>query len=60
MVRNKQPKIQQLYGKRNEVQIGRFIRLAEQLENGISSGVFYPNESYLCTGCGYEGMCERW
>lgn len=60
MVRNKQPKIQQLYGKRSEAQIGRFIRLAEQLENGINSGVFYPNESYLCSGCGYEGMCERW
>jgi hypothetical protein len=44
----------------SEDQIGRFIRLAEQLENGINSGVFYPNESYLCAGCGYQGMCERW
>jgi CRISPR/Cas system-associated exonuclease Cas4 (RecB family) len=60
MVRNKQPKIQQLSGRRNESQIGRFTRLAGQLENGISSGVFYPNESYMCPGCGYQDMCERW
>jgi putative RecB family exonuclease len=60
MVRNKQPKIQQLHGQRTEAQIARFIRLAEQLDNGISSGVFYPNQGYFCTGCGYEGMCERW
>jgi len=60
MVRNKQPKIQQLYGKRTEADIGRFLRLAEQLEKGINAGAFYPNGSYMCGNCGYQGMCEKW
>ena len=60
MVRNKQPKIQQLYGTRTEADIGRFLRLAEQLEKGINAGTFYPNSSYMCGNCGYQGMCEKW
>ena len=40
--------------------IGRFSRLAGQVENAISSGVYYPNESYMCGICGYQGMCEKW
>jgi putative RecB family exonuclease len=60
MVRNKQPKVQQLYGHRTESQIGRFVQLAGQLEKGISAGAFYPNEGYTCGICGYQGMCEKW
>ncbi len=60
MVRNKQPKIQQLYGTRTQADIDRFTRLAGQVENAIRSGVYYPNEGYMCGICGYQGMCEKW
>lgn len=60
MVRNKEPKIQQLNGTRTEADIGRFSRLAGQVENAISSGVYYPNEGYMCGICGYQGMCDKW
>ncbi len=60
MVRNKQPKIQQLYGKRTQADIDRFSRLAGQVENAIRGGFYYPNEGYLCGNCGYQGMCEKW
>ena len=60
MVRSKQPRMQQLYGKRTEADIGRFLRLAEQVERGIKSGVFYPADNYTCGICGYQGMCEKW
>jgi RecB family exonuclease len=60
MVRSKQPRIQQLHGTRTEADIGRFLRLAEQVERGIKSGVFYPTDNYTCGICGYHGMCEKW
>ncbi len=60
MVRNKQPKIQQLQGTRTEADIGRFSRLAGQVENAIQSGIYYPNEGYMCGICGYQEMCEKW
>jgi hypothetical protein len=55
-----QPKIQQLYGTRTQADIDRFSRLAGHVENAIRSGVYYPNESYMCGNCGYQGMCEKW
>lgn len=60
MVRNKTPKIQQLYGSRTQADIDRFARLAGQVENAIRSGVYYPNEGFMCGICGYQGMCEKW
>ena len=60
MVRNKQPKIQQLPATRTQADIDRFSRLAGQVENAISSGVYYPNEGYMCGICGYQEMCEKW
>jgi RecB family exonuclease len=60
MVRNKEPKIQQLNGTRTEDDISRFSRLAGQIENAIRSGVYYPNEGFMCGICGYQGMCEKW
>lgn len=60
MVRNKQPKIQQLYGTRTQADIDRFSRLVGQVENAIRSSVYYPNEGYMCGICGYQGMCEKW
>ncbi|MFC1560871.1 RecB family exonuclease [Candidatus Latescibacterota bacterium] len=60
MVKNKTPKIQQLSGTRDDQQIKRFLRIAQEVERGIGSGVYFPNESYMCRICGYGEMCEKW
>jgi len=60
MVRTKQPKIQQLSGKRTQLDIDRFLRITRSIQQGIKSEVFYPNESYMCRICGYGDMCEKW
>ena len=60
MVRTKQPKIQQLSGKRTVDDINRFLRIARQVEQGINGEVFYPNEGYMCNICGYGEMCKEW
>ncbi len=60
MVKTKQPKIQQLPATRTQADIGRFVRLARQVERSISSEIFYPNENYMCGICGYKDMCEKW
>jgi len=60
MVRNKQPKIQQLSGQRTIEDIKRFLRIARQVERGIKNEVYYPNEGYMCNICGYYDMCGKW
>jgi putative RecB family exonuclease len=60
MVRNKQPKIQQLQATRTQEDIDRFLRLIQQAERGINAEIFYPNENYMCGYCGYREMCEKW
>jgi putative RecB family exonuclease len=60
MIRNKQPKIQQLSATRTQDEIGRFARLAGQVENAIRKGVYYPNDNYMCGNCGYNEMCKKW
>ena len=60
MVKNKTPKIQQLSGTRDDGQIRRFLRIAQEVERGISSGVYFPNESFMCGICGYGEMCKEW
>ena len=60
MVRTKEPKIQQLASTRTDADIARFQRLAEQVERGIRSEVYFPNENMFCNGCQYGEMCNGW
>jgi putative RecB family exonuclease len=60
MVKTKQPKIQQLQSTRSQADIDRFLRLAKNVEDDIKAGIFYPNENYMCSPCGYREMCDEW
>ena len=60
MVRTKEPKIQQLQSTRKQEDSDRSRRLAEKVEKGINSEIFYPSENYTCGICGYSEMCEKW
>ncbi len=60
MVRTKQPKIDQLYTKRNRYDIDRFRKLLYSVNQAIEKGAFYPNENYMCPACGYSDLCRKW
>lgn len=60
LVKTKTPKVQQLETTRSQRDIDRFLRLAQQIEQAINGGVFYPNEGFMCSGCRYTDMCEEW
>jgi putative RecB family exonuclease len=60
MVRNKEPKIQQLSTKRNQQDINRFKKLIVYVSCSIENSIFYPNENYMCPSCGYADLCKKW
>jgi hypothetical protein len=60
MVRTKEPKIQHLYTARTQKDIDRFIKTLANVYRAIDSGIFYPNENWMCPSCGYKPLCEKW
>lgn len=60
MVRNKQPKLQQLQTIRTEEDISRFLKIVAYVSKAIHSGIFYPNENFMCSICGYKDLCRKW
>jgi putative RecB family exonuclease len=60
LVRNKQPKVQQLATARSQADVDRFLRLAGQVERAIKAEAFYPSDNYMCGVCGYGEMCGEW
>jgi putative RecB family exonuclease len=60
MVRNKTPKIQQISTARSQEDINRFLKTLAYVAKAIQSGIFYPNENYFCSVCGYRDMCKKW
>lgn len=60
MVRTKNPKIQQLRATRTQQDIDRFLQLLRQVNRAIETGLFYPNENFMCPSCGYRDMCAKW
>ncbi len=60
MVRTKKPKIQQITTQRTQEDINRFLKILAYISSAIKSGIFYPNENYFCSVCGYRDLCRRW
>ena len=60
MVRTKEPKIQQVYASRSQEDINRFLKLAGYVNKAITTGIFYPNENFMCPKCGYKELCKKW
>lgn len=59
-VKNKKPKMVILETKRSKPDYQRFFHLAKQVLKGIRSQVFFPQLSFLCKDCEYEGQCKAW
>jgi putative RecB family exonuclease len=60
-VKTKTPKFEQYYTTRTETDELRLIRKIQRVWEGISKGVFIPNDtSWKCKTCPYKQACDKW
>jgi putative RecB family exonuclease len=59
-VKTKTPKMVMLQATREERDYRKLFYVAKEVLRGIDSGVFYPNASFKCKDCEYEGPCQAW
>lgn len=61
LIKTQKPKFEQYYTTRSELDEHRLIRKIMQVWDGISKGVFVPNDtSWKCKNCGYKTACNEW
>jgi len=61
LIKTIKPKFQQYYTVRTEIDEIRLIRKTKQVWEGISKGVFVPNDtSWKCKNCSYKTACDEW
>jgi putative RecB family exonuclease len=61
LVKTQKPKFTQYYTVRSEMDEQRAIRKILAVWEGISKGVFIPNDnSWRCKGCTYREHCQEW
>ena len=61
LIKTKKPKFESYYTIRTENDEKRMIKKIQQVWNGISKGVFVPNDSsYRHKNCQYRQICDKW
>jgi putative RecB family exonuclease len=63
LIKTKSPKVEQYYTTRSEIDERRAVRKIIEVWNGISKGVFIPNDSpsnWKCKGCAFKKHCDEW
>ena len=61
LIKTQKPKFEQYYTIRTEIDEIRLIKKIHQVWEGISKGVFVPNDtSWKCKGCFYKTACDEW
>ena len=61
LIKTKKPKFEQYYTVRTEIDEKRLIRKVYKVWEGISRGVFIPNDtSWKCPNCHYRQHCDEW
>ena len=61
LIKTKTPKIAQYWTMRTELDEKRLSKKAREVWEGISKGVFIPNDGHWkCFNCGYKQACEEW
>ena len=63
LVKTKTPKFEQYYTTRSSIDEQRAIKKIIQVWNGISKGVFIPNDgssNWKCKGCAHKKACDDW
>lgn len=60
-IKTKKPKFERYYTVRTEADEARMIPKIQAVWEGISKGVFIPNDlSWRCGNCRYHGACNEW
>lgn len=61
LIKTKIPKIEQYWTMRTELDERRLAKKAIKVWEGISKGVFIPNDGHWkCINCGYKQACQEW
>ena len=61
LIKTQKPKFEQYWTTRSELDERRLIKKAAQVWDGISKGVFVPNDtSWKCKGCAYKTACNEY
>jgi putative RecB family exonuclease len=61
LIKTQKPKFEQYWTTRSEIDEIRLIRKIKQVWDGISKGVFVPNDtSWKCKNCSYKTACDEW
>ena len=61
LIKTKKPKFEQYYTVRSEIDEKRLVRKIKKVWEGISRGVFIPNDtSWKCPNCQYRQHCDEW
>ena len=61
LIKTKQPKFEPYYTVRTEADERRAIKKILKVYEGISKGVFVPNDtSWKCYNCPYKNRCNNW
>jgi len=60
LIKTKAPKFEEYFTTRSEIDEIRAAKKIRHVWEGISKGVFIPNESWKCKGCSYKGHCDAW
>jgi putative RecB family exonuclease len=61
LIKTKTPKFEQYWTTRSELDERRLIKKAAMVWDGISKGIFIPNNlSWKCKGCAYKQACDAY
>jgi putative RecB family exonuclease len=61
LIKTKIPKFEQYYSVRSESDEKHAVRLIQKVWEGISKGVFIPNDtSWKCAFCEFKVNCQEW
>jgi putative RecB family exonuclease len=61
LIKTKSPKFESYWTTRSEIEEKRLIKKIQKVWEGISRGVFIPNDtSWKCKGCSHKKACDAW
>lgn len=60
LLKQKKPKLQQVYTIRTREDRRRFAKIADMVLKGIDNRIFYPQRSWMCSCCDYLEACSNW
>jgi putative RecB family exonuclease len=60
LIKTKAPRFEEYFTTRSELDEIRAAKKIRLVWEGISKGVFIPNESWKCKGCSYKNACDDW